>query len=114
MFIRLFFFVAIWDNSFMTDRKIVTLLIKFGFTPAQAKLYYAGLKLGPELMARLAKFAGVRRTTAYYLIDELIRRRFFTVKKIGKRTYYTAASTRQLLRMTKSREHLVRQLIKIL
>lgn len=97
----------------MTDRKIVTLLIKFGFTPAQAKLYYAGLKLGPELMARLAKFAGVRRTTAYYLMNELIRRRFFVARRIGKRIYYTAASPRQLLKMTKSRERLVRKLIKI-
>lgn len=78
----------------------------------QAKLYWAGLQLGPELMARLSKHAGVRRTTAYYMMDELKRRRFFTKHKIGKRTFYIASSLQQLLKMTKRRERLVKKLIK--
>ncbi|MBI2355910.1 MAG: hypothetical protein HYV13_01725 [Candidatus Doudnabacteria bacterium] len=98
----------------MTDRKIVTQLIRFGFTVAQAKIYYTGLKSGPELMARLAKRAGVRRTTAYYLMEELIRRRFFSSRKVGKRTYYIASSLQTLLKMTKDRERLVKKLVKIL
>jgi|SRR3989344_5267558 len=97
----------------MNDKKIIGLLIRFGFTVSQAKLYYAGLRSGPELMARLAKTARVRRTTAYYLMRELIRRRFFSSRKVGKRIYYTAASLDQLLKMTKEREKLVRQLIKV-
>jgi len=98
----------------MTDKKIVTQLIKFGFTVSQAKLYFAGLKLGPELMARLAKQSGVRRTTAYYIMEELQRRRFFERRRIGKRIYYVAASLYQLLKMTKERERLVKRLIKII
>ena len=98
----------------MTDKKIVTQLIKFGFTAAQAKLYLAGLKLGPELMARLSHHSRVRRTTAYYMMEELQRRGFFGKIKIGKRYYYVAASLRQLLKMTKRREKLVRKLMKVL
>lgn len=98
----------------MTDKKIVTQLIRFGFTVPQAKLYFAGLKLGPELMARLAKQSGVRRTTAYYMMEELLRRGFFVKRKVGKRIYYEAASLQQLLRMTKTRERLVRKLIRTL
>ena len=96
----------------MTDRKIVTQLMQFGFTLAQAKLYWAGLKLGPELMARLAKLAGLRRTTVYYMMDELIRRRFFEKRKVGKRIYYRAVSLEQLLKMSQEREQLVRKLMK--
>jgi len=96
----------------MNDKKIVTKLIFFGFTVPQAKLYYAGLKSGPELMARLAKIAGLRRTTAYYMMTELIRRRFFEKRKVGKRIYYKAASLEQLLKMSQEREELVRKLIK--
>ena len=96
----------------MTDRKIVTRLIQFGFTTQQAKLYYAGLKSGPELMSRLAKQAGVRRTTAYYMMEELLRRGFFSKRKIGKRTYYTTASLEQLLQMTRRRAKLVKSLMR--
>jgi sugar-specific transcriptional regulator TrmB len=96
----------------MTDKKIVTQLIKFGFTVPQAKLYFAGLKSGPELMARLAKQSGVRRTTAYYMMEELERRGFFVKRKVGKRTYYAAASLHRLLRMAKHRERLVRKLMR--
>lgn len=97
----------------MNDRKIVTQLIKFGFTTSQAKLYYAGLRSGPELMARLARQAGVRRTTAYYMMEELIRRRYFSTRKVGKRKVYVAASLNDLLQMTESREQLIKKLVKL-
>lgn len=96
----------------MNQYKLIKQLEKFGFTIAQARLYLAGLELGNQaLMARLAKLSGVRRTTAYYLMEELLRRGFFTEKKLGKRNYYIAASPKRLLEMTKERERLVRRLM---
>lgn len=85
-------------------------LQKFGFTKPQAKIYLSGLILKHALMMPLARTAGVRRSTAYYLMKELLRRGFFTSKKIGKRNYYVAASPKKLLEMTKEREKLVRRL----
>ena len=95
----------------MTDQKIVTQLSRDWLTIPQAKLYYAGLKFGPELMARLAKRAGIRRTTAYYMMQELQRRQFFARRKIGKRTYYIAISLEGLLEMTRQRARLIKKLI---
>ncbi|OGE81890.1 MAG: hypothetical protein A3H72_00320 [Candidatus Doudnabacteria bacterium RIFCSPLOWO2_02_FULL_48_8] len=98
----------------MTDRKIVTQLIKFGFTVPQAKLYLAGLKLGPELMARLSRQSSVRRTTAYYIMKELMRRGFFSMRKVGKRSYYIATNGKELFKMIRRREKLIKKLLPLL
>ncbi len=83
----------------------------FGFTKAMAKLYLAGLEYGPLLMAHLAMRANVKRTTAYYVMAELLRRGFFSKKKLGKRTGYVAASPEHVLEMTLERERQVRKLL---
>ncbi|OGY45236.1 MAG: hypothetical protein A3J62_02695 [Candidatus Buchananbacteria bacterium RIFCSPHIGHO2_02_FULL_38_8] len=85
-------------------------LANLGFTDHQAKLYLAGLKLGTCLMIHLSKAARVKRSTAYYAIEELERRRFFSTKKIGKRTYYLAASPDKLVSMTLNRLKFVRKI----
>jgi sugar-specific transcriptional regulator TrmB len=54
-------------------------------------------------MAHLAKTAGVKRSSAYYAIDELQRRGFFSIKRKGKRIFYKAASPEQLIKMTEAR-----------
>ncbi len=90
--------------------QILKELTKFNFTEPLARLYLAGLELGPALMAPLARKAGVKRTSAYYLMEELLRRTFFTTKQTGRRTYYVAASPQQLLEMTLERERRVRKL----
>lgn len=95
----------------MHQQKILKDLVKFGFTLPQARLYLAGLMWGHGLMAQLARTAGVRRSTAYYLMQELLRRGFFQRKKIGKRHYYFAATPKRLLAMTRERERLVKKII---
>lgn len=86
-------------------------LEKFGFLPQQAKLYLAGIQFGPSLMMPLAKRAGIKRTTAIYLMRELLRRGFFGTKKIGKRIYYTASTLKYLLKITGERKQLILKLL---
>lgn len=95
-------------------RKLLEQLQSFGFTKTQARLYLSGLMLRHTLMTQLARTANVRRTTAYYLMKELMRRGFFTTKRIGKRIYYIAAPPKRLLEMTKEREGLVKRLLPLL
>ena len=95
----------------MTDRQLIKYLTQFGFTRAQAKVYVAGLELAQTLMAPLARRAGVKRTTVYYLMNELLRRGFFAKRKIGKRNYYFAASPRRMLEMVHERRHLVLKIL---
>lgn len=96
----------------MKEDKRVKILEQFGFTKPQARLFYAGFRRGPSLMAPLAKQAQVPRATAYYLMQELFRRKFFTAKKQGQRTLYVAASGASLLRMARERELLIKKFLK--
>ncbi|MFA5022397.1 MAG: helix-turn-helix domain-containing protein [Patescibacteria group bacterium] len=98
----------------MNDKLLLKQLEKFGFLPTQAKLYLAGVRLGPALMTTLARQAGIKRTTAYYVIGELKRRGFFTVVKIGKRPGYKAVAPKNLLLIIQKREKLVRKLLSYL
>ena len=91
--------------------KLIKVLIEFGLNKAQARLYVAGLKTKKALMAQLAREAGVKRTTAYYLMDELLRRRFFATKRFGRRTYYIAITSKQLWQLAKEKERLIRQIL---
>lgn len=86
-------------------------LKKFGFLPAQAKIYLAGIELGPSLMAHLAIRANLKRSSCYYILPELVRRGFFSIKKIGRRNYYFASPPEKLLQATKAREKLIRKLL---
>ena len=90
--------------------KLEQQLYHLGFASQQAKLYIAGLKLGRSLMAHLAAEAKVKRGTAYYIINELIRRKFFFVKKIGKRTYYEAVAPEKIVTMTEERLRFVKKI----
>lgn len=98
----------------MFNKKILKQLHYFGFTSSQAKIYLAGLRLGKILMAPLAKAAQVKRSGVYYIMEELKRRKFFSSKKIGKRTYYIAASPEKLFKMTLEREILIRKILPLL
>ena len=94
----------------MSGNNLEKQLTQFGFTLQQARLYLAGLSLGKSLMAPLARVARVKRSTAYYGMEELLRRKFFSVYKIGKRVYYSAASPQQLVRLTEGRLRFVKKI----
>lgn len=94
----------------MNHKKLLQELEQFGFTEPQAKLYLAGLSAEELLMQPLAKKAGIKRTTAYYVMEELLRRGFFSIKKIGKRHYYVAATPKRLVEMIEQREKLIKKI----
>lgn len=63
-------------------------LIKAGLTEKQAKVYLACLELGKTKPSEVAKKAGIKRTTAYGLIDELVN--------LGLISYSQKGNTKQL------------------
>lgn len=95
----------------MNRQKIEKELERFGFLRAHAKLYLAGITLGPSLMAHLAIKANLKRSTCYYTITELLRRGFFETKKIGRRNFYIASTPAHLLDVTEERKKLIVKLL---
>ena len=67
---------------------LLPILKSIGLTENQAKVYLAGLELGPASILDLARVSGVKRTTIYSVMEELLAQDFFTtLKKEGKKLY---------------------------
>lgn len=71
-------------------------LEKLGFTEKEANLYVAALELGEANIQQLAKKSGVKRTTAYDIIESLKKRGLITQTTKGKKTLYMASDPRKI------------------
>jgi len=72
-------------------------LIKSGLTEKQAKVYLACLSLGRATIPKLARSAGLKRTTAYGIIDELVASGLVRSINTGKSRLYEAGNPEKLL-----------------
>ena len=82
---------------------LIELVRQYGLGENEAKLYIAALELGEASVQDMAKKAGVKRTSIYYMLDELESKGVLTTTKRNKKTYYIAASPTDLLKSLRSR-----------
>lgn len=87
-----------------------TLLKQFGLSDKESALYVALLELGQADVAPIAARAGVKRSTAYILLDTLKTKGFVSLQD-GTRRRYRAEDPRKLLAYEKTK---VSQLEKVL
>ncbi len=67
---------------------LLPILKSIGLSENQAKVYLAGLELGPASILEIARVSGVKRTTIYSVMEELLDHDYFTtLKKAGKKQY---------------------------
>lgn len=86
-----------------------------GLDEAQTKVYLAALELGQGTMQDLARKSGVKRTSIYNFIENLIQKRLIATSKKRGRTLYSAIHPQQLVEIEKSRlEELNRTLPELL
>lgn len=82
----------------------LTEIIKnLGLTAQAAKIYLAALELGEASVGQLAKKAKMKRTTLYYILDELIGAGVLISTKVGKKNYYVSEKPAHLLKRVKER-----------
>ena len=74
-----------------------------GLSEKAARLYKAGLEIGETTLLELAKRARIKRTTAYYILDELIDLGAFQELKRAKRQYLRPCEPSQLLKRARER-----------
>lgn len=74
-----------------------------GFTTKSAKIYLAALELGEASVQQLAEKARVKRTTLYYVLDELTESGALIFTKTGKRSYYVPEQPATLLKNAKEK-----------
>jgi sugar-specific transcriptional regulator TrmB len=80
---------------------LIKLLNNIGLNEKEAQIYLAALELGESSIQDLAKKSDLKRTTLYYIIDELVKKGVIMVSKTGKKQYYIAEQPSNLLRNAK-------------
>lgn len=86
-------------------------LQNIGFDDKEAKVYLAGLQLGPCSIQELGKASAIKRTTIYQVMDALTDKNLFTVTQKGKKKLFVAQEPDNLLLFLKQRENILEQIM---
>jgi len=74
-----------------------------GLNQKEAKIYLASLKLGEATIQQIAKKSGVKRTSIYNLVDDLVKRGIIEVVTRGNKRKFVAANPATLRKMVLKR-----------
>src|SRR5688572_4663392 len=74
-----------------------------GLSDKPSRVYLAALVLGGATVQQLAKAAGLKRTTIYYTLEELLRLGAVVETRRNKKTYYIAEEPAGLLKAARKR-----------
>ena len=85
------------------------ILTKVGLDEKEAKIYVALLDLGSEKVHEIAKKAGVKRPTAYVILEQLYAKNFVIKTYHQRRAFYSAEKPDIILRSLKEKEDLLGQ-----
>lgn len=67
-----------------------------GLDEKEAKVYLAALEFGPTTVAKLAQKSGIKRTSIYEFLPDMLARGILATTASGKRTLYTSINPREL------------------
>lgn len=82
---------------------LIEITKNLGLTTKAAKIYLAALELGEASVQQLAQRARIKRTTLYYVLDELIEAGVLVCTKTGKKMYYVPEQPEILLHNAKEK-----------
>jgi len=77
----------------------------------EAKSFLAILEIGPASISDIAKRAKVKRPTAYYLIEELIKKGFVLKVPSGKRVFYQAIPPKNILNLLEKKKQNISKIL---
>ena len=80
------------------------ILTRLGLGEKEAKIYEAALESGPETVQKIARGAGVTRTSAYTHIKSLMKKGLMSKGVRDKRTYFSAEPPENLFRLVEMRK----------
>jgi sugar-specific transcriptional regulator TrmB len=80
------------------------ILIKSGLDEKEAKVYLALLDLGSEKVFEIAKKAGIKRPTAYVILEQLYSKNYVIKTYHNKKVFYSAEKPDIILRSLRERQ----------
>jgi len=91
--------------------KITNELEKLNLNQKEAELYLAALELGEANIQQIAKKSGIKRTTAYDIIESLKVKRLITQIVRGKKTLFSAADPHNLEEVIEQQKHTLKRIL---
>ncbi len=90
---------------------LISTLKQIGLSEKEAKIYLASIELGETTIKEIAKKSGVKRTTIYDIIDDMINAGYIKKITTQTRTKFIAISPKKLKIILKKRESLLNQIL---
>jgi sugar-specific transcriptional regulator TrmB len=91
------------------DEQLIKSLADLGLSQKEARVYLANLLLGPATVQNLAEFAGIKRVTAYVILESLISLGLASQTTQGKKTFFHAEEPANLQRLLAKKEQQVKE-----
>ncbi|MDA1168895.1 MAG: hypothetical protein O3A36_00990 [bacterium] len=89
--------------------KYIQELTSLGLKDKEAAVYLACLELGPSPVQPIGRTAKVVRATTYVILESLMGMGLVTKFKEGKKTFFSAETPRQLLRLLEKQEEVIQE-----
>jgi HTH-type transcriptional regulator, sugar sensing transcriptional regulator len=83
---------------------LYTQLQDAGLNETEAKIYLASLELGQTTISRIAQKSGIKRTTIYLSLENLMKKGLITTFKVGNKAHYYAEDPRSLERLAEEQK----------
>ncbi len=93
------------------DTKLYAILKNLGLNKKETDVYLACLELGKSSVIQIAKKAGIKRTTAYNIIESLLERGFLSKHKDRKGQKFLAESPEKILAVLQQSQKDLKQLM---
>ncbi len=85
------------------EAKLIKTIANLGFSEAEARCYLSALELGEATIQDIARHSKIKRTSLYYILEKLARESVVLATKRNKKTYYVAASPKELMKRTREK-----------
>ena len=89
----------------ITDEHLRKILLDFGLTDKEARIYVSALGLGTTTILMISKISGLKRPTVYTIIDSLVRKGLFSIELKGFKKMYRAENPDRLKAIFDGRRH---------
>lgn len=92
----------------MNEQQLVSHIEELGLSNKEARVYVACLMTGPAAVQRIADQAGIKRVTAYVILESLVGLGLVSQSIKGKKTLFIAEEPNNLRRLLEKREQELR------
>lgn len=91
-------------DELMNEQQLISHIEELGLSNKEARVYVSCLVLGPSPVQRIADQAGIKRVTAYVILESLVGLGLVSQSVKGKKTFFIAEEPANLERLLEKRE----------